>query len=91
MRPARVDYDVVAHLYDTTPHRTKPIDPDLLSFIGQRATTADITVLDRLRDREPIDREPSYPDRRPDGRTGSLVGNAVSGKTQRTRHSLGTS
>ena len=46
MRPARVDYDVVAHLYDTTPHRTKPIDPDLLSFIGQRATTADITVLD---------------------------------------------
>lgn len=46
MRPARVDYDAVAHLYDTTPHRTKPIDPELLSFIVRRATPADISVLD---------------------------------------------
>ena len=46
MKPARVDYDTIAHLYDTTPHRTKPVDPELLTFIRQRASCDNLSVLD---------------------------------------------
>ena len=34
MRQARVDYDAIADLYDSTPYRMKPVDPELLAFVG---------------------------------------------------------
>jgi SAM-dependent methyltransferase len=36
MRPRRVDYDAIAHLFDTAPYRTKTVDAELLAFVGQR-------------------------------------------------------
>ena len=36
MRPVRVDYDAIAPLFDSGPHRTKTVDPELLAFIEQR-------------------------------------------------------
>jgi len=29
-RSSRVDYDVIAELYDSTPHREKSADPELI-------------------------------------------------------------
>jgi len=46
MKPARVDYDSIAHLYDATPHRIKPVDPELLTFIRRRASCDNLSVLD---------------------------------------------
>lgn len=36
---ARVDYDAIAHLYDTQPHRARAADPELLAFVEARRTT----------------------------------------------------
>lgn len=38
MRQARVDYDTIAHLYDATPYREKPVDPEFTSFVKQFPT-----------------------------------------------------
>jgi ubiquinone/menaquinone biosynthesis C-methylase UbiE len=35
VRQARVDYDAIAHLYDATPYRVKPVDPEFTSFVKQ--------------------------------------------------------
>jgi SAM-dependent methyltransferase len=35
LRQARVDYDAIAHLYDATPYRVKPVDPEFTSFVKQ--------------------------------------------------------
>jgi len=40
MRPVRVDYDAIAHFYDSQPHRTKTVDPELLAFVEQRTPGA---------------------------------------------------
>lgn len=45
MRQARVNYDAIAHLYDATPYRAKPVDPELISFAKQ-CPTDEIAVLD---------------------------------------------
>jgi ubiquinone/menaquinone biosynthesis C-methylase UbiE len=44
-RPPRVNYDEIAHLYDTQPYRARSADPQLLSFAGER-NAADLAVLD---------------------------------------------
>lgn len=47
MQPApRVHYDAIAHLYDTQPYRDKTVDPDLLAFLGQRAVSEALCILD---------------------------------------------
>ena len=32
----RVNYDEIAHLYDSQPYREKEVDPDLLAFLSER-------------------------------------------------------
>jgi hypothetical protein len=44
-RSSRVDYDAIAELYDSTPHREKS-DPDLIAFLGGRGPSASLTLLD---------------------------------------------
>jgi SAM-dependent methyltransferase len=41
-----VDYDTIAELYDATPGRTRPVDPELLAFTGRRAPADRLAVLD---------------------------------------------
>lgn len=43
---SRVDYDAVAHLYNSQPYRGKAVDPELLRFIAQRAPSDHPSVLD---------------------------------------------
>jgi ubiquinone/menaquinone biosynthesis C-methylase UbiE len=45
-RSSRVDYDVIAELYDSTPHREKSVDPELIAFLAGRGPTAGLTLLD---------------------------------------------
>ena len=44
-RRPRVNYDKIAHLYDTQPYRGRAADSDLLAFAGER-DPADLAVLD---------------------------------------------
>src|SRR5271166_6070178 len=46
MRPVRVDYDAIAQSFDSGPHRTKTVDPELLAFIGQRIPGDVASILD---------------------------------------------
>jgi ubiquinone/menaquinone biosynthesis C-methylase UbiE len=46
MKAPRVDYDAIAGLYDATPYRTKPVDPELLAFGGRRGSGDRLAVLD---------------------------------------------
>jgi len=47
MNPSpRVNYDAIAHLYDTQPYRAKTVDPDLLAFVGPRASSDTLSLLD---------------------------------------------
>jgi ubiquinone/menaquinone biosynthesis C-methylase UbiE len=41
-----VDYDAIAHLYDSQPHRGKAVDPALVTFIAQRASSDHPSILD---------------------------------------------
>jgi hypothetical protein len=43
-RSSRVDYDAIAELYDSTPHREKSLDPELAAFLGERKPTASLTL-----------------------------------------------
>ena len=45
-RSSRVDYDALAELYDSTPHRGKSADSELITFLAGRAPTATLTLLD---------------------------------------------
>jgi ubiquinone/menaquinone biosynthesis C-methylase UbiE len=45
-RSSRVDYDAIAELYDTTPHREKSADPALVAFLAGREPAASLTLLD---------------------------------------------
>jgi len=45
-RSSRVDYDAIAELYDSTPHREKSADPELIAFLAGRGPTASLTLLD---------------------------------------------
>jgi ubiquinone/menaquinone biosynthesis C-methylase UbiE len=47
MKPLpRVNYDTIAHLYDTQPYRAKTVDPELLAFLGQRESLDTLSILD---------------------------------------------
>jgi ubiquinone/menaquinone biosynthesis C-methylase UbiE len=43
---SRVDYDVIAQLYDGQPHRRKTVDPELVTFIAQHASPDRLSLLD---------------------------------------------
>ena len=45
-RSSRVDYDAIAELYDSTPHREKSADPELIAFLAGGGSTASLTLLD---------------------------------------------
>ena len=45
-RSSRVDYDAIAELYDSTPHREKSADPELIAFLAGRRPAASLTLLD---------------------------------------------
>ena len=45
-RSSRVDYDAIAERYDSTPHREKSADPELIAFLAARRPTASLTLLD---------------------------------------------
>jgi ubiquinone/menaquinone biosynthesis C-methylase UbiE len=36
----RVNYDLIAHLYDSGPHRDKEVDPNLLAFLAEHSESA---------------------------------------------------
>lgn len=42
----RVNYDAIAHLYDAQPYRAKTVDPELVTFIGQRESSDGLSILD---------------------------------------------
>ena len=47
MHPSpRVNYDAIAHLYDTQPYRAKTVDPELMAFLGQRGSSDSLSILD---------------------------------------------
>jgi hypothetical protein len=43
---SRVNYDVIAHLYDGQPYRRKTVDPELVTFIAQHASPDRLSLLD---------------------------------------------
>ena len=43
---SRVDYDAIAHLYDGQPYRGKTVDPELVTFMTQRASSDNLSLLD---------------------------------------------
>ena len=45
-RSTRVDYDAIAELYDSTPHREKSADPEFIAFLAGRGPAASLTLLD---------------------------------------------
>jgi len=46
MKPRRLDYDAISHLYDSQPHRTKAVDAELLALMRQRTGGARLSILD---------------------------------------------
>ncbi len=42
----RVNYELIADRYDSQPYRAKSVDPELLAFIGQRASSDPPAILD---------------------------------------------
>jgi ubiquinone/menaquinone biosynthesis C-methylase UbiE len=45
-RSSRVDYDAIAELYDSSPHREKSVDPELLAFLPARKSATNLSLLD---------------------------------------------
>jgi ubiquinone/menaquinone biosynthesis C-methylase UbiE len=45
-RSPRVEYDKIAHLYDSQPHRTRSVDPELLAFMRERTSREPVSLLD---------------------------------------------
>jgi len=41
-----VNYDAIAHLYDSQPYRAKAVDPELEIFMTQRASEGHLSILD---------------------------------------------
>jgi ubiquinone/menaquinone biosynthesis C-methylase UbiE len=46
MPPVRVNYDLIAHLFDTGPYRAKSVDPELVAFMGHRTLSDPLFILD---------------------------------------------
>jgi len=45
-RSSRVDYDAIAEVYDSTPHREKSADPELIAFFAGCGPAASMKLLD---------------------------------------------
>ena len=45
-RSSRVDYDAIAPLYDSQPHREKSPDPALATFLAERSPLGTALLLD---------------------------------------------
>ncbi|MBV8937391.1 MAG: methyltransferase domain-containing protein [Alphaproteobacteria bacterium] len=45
-RSTRVNYDAIAERYDSTPHREKSADPELIAFLAGRGPTTTLRLLD---------------------------------------------
>jgi ubiquinone/menaquinone biosynthesis C-methylase UbiE len=43
---SRINYDAIAHLYDSQPYRAKTVDPELMMFMAQRAGPHPPSMLD---------------------------------------------
>jgi ubiquinone/menaquinone biosynthesis C-methylase UbiE len=43
---SRIDFDAIAHLYDSQPYRAKTVDPELMMFMAQRAGPHPPSILD---------------------------------------------
>src|SRR5690242_2103220 len=43
---SRVNYDAIAHIYDGQPYRRKTVDPELVTFISQHASSDRLSLLD---------------------------------------------
>ena len=41
-----VNYDAIAHLYDSQPYRGKTVDPELVAFTARRASSDRLSILD---------------------------------------------
>jgi methyltransferase family protein len=41
-----VNYDAIAHLYDSQPYREKTVDPELVAFTTRRASSDRLSILD---------------------------------------------
>jgi ubiquinone/menaquinone biosynthesis C-methylase UbiE len=41
-----VNYDALAHLYDTQPYRAKSVDPEILAFVAQCSSAVSLYILD---------------------------------------------
>jgi ubiquinone/menaquinone biosynthesis C-methylase UbiE len=46
MPSTRVDYDAIAELYDSSPHRTKSPDPELAAYLAAREPAQSLSLLD---------------------------------------------
>jgi ubiquinone/menaquinone biosynthesis C-methylase UbiE len=45
-RSPRADYDAIAARYDSGPGRVRSVDPELLAFVEQRASSEALSLLD---------------------------------------------
>ncbi len=45
-RPLRVNYDQIAHLYDSQPYRSRAVDPEFLAFLRERGPGRPPAMLD---------------------------------------------
>src|SRR6516225_4356390 len=83
-RSSRVDYDVLAELYDSTPHREKSADPELIAFLAGRGPTATMTLFDIAcgTGNQQIANRGLTPNAKSVGLDGSL------GKLRRARHKM---
>lgn len=45
-RPPRVNYDQIAHLYDSQPYRSRAVDPEFLTFRHERRAVRPLVMLD---------------------------------------------
>src|SRR5713101_385174 len=46
MPSVRVNYDLIAHLFDKGPYRAKSVDPELLAFMAHRTVSDLLSILD---------------------------------------------
>lgn len=45
-QPTRVNYDQIAHLYDSQPYRARAVDPEFLAFLRRREASTLLAMLD---------------------------------------------
>lgn len=88
-RSTRVNYDAIAERYDSTPHREKSADPELIAFLPAQADR-DLTLLDIAcgTGNQQIANRSLTPNAKFVGLDGSL-GDVAPGAAQNAGHCLG--